>query len=474
MVEYLAFIFITISFLFLIIKNKHFKLDDISRIYILLSYLLKIGSGIALWYIYTYHYSDTRVNDIHKYFNDGKQLAAIFKNNLSDFLSVIKGSKINNVENLKLLNEMQFWEKPNSYGIYNDNQTIIIVSSILNLLTNNHLLLAILYMSTLSFIAIFTIYKTLSPYLEFKKTFYLLLFITPSIALWTTGLLKENLILLALTIIIYFTAKLLIKRKTIYFIGYILGLITLMFTKPYLIGFILPSVLCFVLYNYFKVLHIKKLFFSIYTLFFMCFLIWIYTHNPVIYNYKNKSESEKSKEYDRVNQISYQKNVLGNNYNILEMLRFKQADYNHEAKLAKAKSLVNTKKMNGELSNFFACIPYGISNGFARPHIFEIHSITYILPALENIFILTLILLIFIFPRKLNINQQILIFYLGTFIVITFTFLGLLVPVLGNLVRYKAPLLPLLLFSLLALIDRSKITKFIFKNSQLFKPQLQK
>ena len=91
--EYLAFIFITISLLFLIIKNKHFKLDDISRIYILLSYLLKIGSGIALWYIYTYHYSDTRVNDIHKYFNDGKQLAAIFKNNLSDFLSVIKGSK---------------------------------------------------------------------------------------------------------------------------------------------------------------------------------------------------------------------------------------------------------------------------------------------------------------------------------------------------------------------------------------------
>ena len=115
----------------------------------------------------------------------------------------------------------------------------------------------------------------------------------------------------------------------------------------------------------------------------MCFLIWTYTHNPVIYNYKNKSESEKSKEYDRVNQISYQKNVLGNNYNILEMLRFKQADYNHEAKLAKAKSLVNTKKMNGELSNFFACIPYGISNGFVS--LFNIFLKNVVTPQLRQI-----------------------------------------------------------------------------------------
>jgi hypothetical protein len=130
--------------------------------------------------------------------------------------------------------------------------------------------------------------------------------------------------------------------------------------------------------------------------------------------------------------------------------------------------------MNGELSNFFACLPYGISNGFARPHIFEIHSVTYILPALENILILILISLILIFPRKLNINQQILIFYFGTFIVITYTFLGLLVPVLGNLVRYKAPLLPFLFFSLLVLIDKSKISQFTYKNFQLFKPQFQK
>lgn len=473
-VEYFIFLISIIGFSTLIINTQAFKTDDVSLKFIVLSFLFKLISGIALWYIYTYYYSDTSVNDIYKYFIDGKQLANIFKNNPSDFIAILRGKNIENQQNILLFKEMIFWVKPNSYGFYNDNQTIIILSSFLNLISNNNLLIAILYMSCISFTATFTLYKTLSPYLEWKKIFYLILFLSPSIALWTTGLLKETIILCSLTIVIYFTVKLITKINTLNIVGFVVGLLLLLLSKPYLFGFILPSVLCFGIIKLFKTTRIKLVFFSTYAFFLVSFITWSYTHNPVIYNFKNKTEIEKRNEYKRVNHISYEKNVLGNNYNILEMLRFKQADYKHEARLAKAKSLISTKKLDGQLSNFFACLPYGLSNGFARPHLLELHTSKLILPALENFLCIILVLLMVLFPRKLNIDQRFLVFYLGTFIVITFIFLGLLVPVLGNLVRYRAPLLPLLFFCLLTLIDKSKANIFYKKTLQRIQTLFQK
>ncbi len=461
--EYTALLFIALCFLFLTLKNKRFKLNEISSIYINYAFFIKLFSGFALWYIYTYFYTDKDVNDIYKYFQDGKELAEIFKNSISDYSSIIQGEKIDNPENIKLLENLKFWTKPNSYGFYNDNQTIIILSSLLNLISNNNLLIANLYMSLISFLATFTLYKMLSPYLEWKKIYFFLLFLSPSIALWTSGLLKETIILCALSLIVYFTIKLIQKRKIHLIIGLFISLLILSISKTYLLGFIIPSVGCFTILQILKNAHIKLFFISTYVLIIVFFITWSYTHNPVVYNYKNKTEAEKRIEYKRVNHISYEKNVLGNNYNILEMLRFKQADYKHEAKLAKANSFIFTKKMDGQLSNFFASIPFGISNGFARPHLFEKYSLPLFLPALENFICLILIICLFIFPRKLNRDQQILIFYFGTFIVLTFIFLGLLVPVLGNLVRYKAPLLPLLYFCLLTIIDKSKFYTFIKK-----------
>jgi len=457
--EYLTFILVAVFCLFLTLKNKHFNLDPISKTQVTYVFIFKVLSAVFLWYIFTYFYTEKSVNDIYKYFLDGKQLAKIFKNNPVDFFSVVKGQKLDNRENIELFENLKFWTKPNSYGFYNDNQTIILVSSCLNLISNNNLLLANLYMSLASFVATIIIYKKLSPYLEWKKLYFVILFISPSIALWTSGLLKETIILCAISVVVYFITSLLHKTNVYLVMGLLVSLLLLAISKTYIFGFILPSICCFFLLQCSNSKTIKSYFLTTYAIIVVFFITWSYTHNPVVYNFKNKTEAEKRKEYKRVNHLSYEQNVLGNNYNILEMLRFKQADYKHEARLAKAKSLIYTKKMDGQLLNFFSCIPFGISNGFARPHLFEIKSFQFIAPAIENSFCILLILGIFIFPRKLSRDQQLLVFFFGSLIVITFIFLGLLVPVLGNLVRYKAPLLPLLYFSLFSLIDN---TKFFF------------
>lgn len=455
--EYFIFIVFFLVCLLVLFKNKRLKLVEIPTGWILIAFLSKLTAGIILWYIYTYYYSDKKISDIYKYFYDGHQLAIILKNNPSDFIQVITGNLPNEIQNIETFEKMKFWVKPNSYGIYNDNQTIILIASMLNLATNNNLILAILLMSISSFFATIIFYKSLHTEIQWKRLFFLLIFFLPSITLWTSGLLKETIIFCALTCFMFFGIRILSKINLISTFGFIISCFVLLVAKTYIFGFVLPSVACIVIIKVFNIRNVKISFATLYAIILIFIITWSLVHNPVTYNYKNKTEIEKSKEFDRVNQISYQQNVLGNNYNLLEMLRFKQADYKHEARLANAKSLINTKKMDGQLSNFFACIPFGLSNGFARPHILEVNNFMLIFPAFENLFILILLLLVFAFPRKLNSEQHLIVFSLGTFVVITFVFLGLLVPVLGNLIRYKAPLLPILFYCILMLIDKNKL-----------------
>ena len=445
---------------YIVVKHKFYQLDEISPLYVRLAFITKIISGLLLWFIYTYYYSDTKICDIYKYFEDGKILATILKNNVSDFFKIINGSLPLKTENVDLYFELKFWVKPNSYGIYNDNQTIIFFNCVLSILSNNNLLTSTLIISFLSFSSSIALYKVLSPFLLWKKVYFALLFLTPSISLWTSGLLKETIIFISLVGCIYNGIKLIEKFEIKRVIYFIITCFLLLISKTYLFGFLLPTIICIILIYSIKTTKIRIAFFSMYCVFILTFICWSFTHNPISYNFKNKTESEKRKEYNRVNHISYTQNVLGNNYNILEMLRFKQADYKHEARVEKAKSLIATKKMDGSISNLIACIPFGLSNGFSRPHIFEANSFMVSIPAIENVFFLLLLMLSILFHQHLETKKQVLVFGLGTFIVLTYLFLGLLVPVLGNLVRYKAPLLPLLYFCVLIQIDNEKIISF--------------
>ncbi len=462
----MEYIYITLFFIvsiFLVYKSKYLKINEISFPLIIFAFIIKLIYGLAIWYIYTYHYSNKSISDIYKYFEDGRQLAIILKKSPADYFEILKGNLPKSVNSISYYHEMKFWVKPNSYGIYNDNQTIIIITSLLNLISNNQLVLATIYISILSFFATILLYKTLSSFLELKKIFFILIFFLPSIALWTTGLLKETIIFCSLALLLYFAKKLYYRFKLLNIIGFIISCFTLLISKTYLLGFMFPSIICVLFIKLLNSQNVKLFFISTYGLLIIFFITWSLAHNPIKYSYQNKTEVEKQKEYNRLNKLSYNQNVLGKNYNLLEMLRFKQADYKFEARLANAKSLISTKKLDGQLSNFFICIPYGISNGFSRPHIFEINSLLTIYPAFENLLFLIGLLFTFIFTKKLNVDQQIILFSIGTFIFLTFVFLGLLVPVLGNLVRYKAPLLPLLYFCMLLLLDKTKIESFIHK-----------
>ncbi len=71
-----------------------------------------------------------------------------------------------------------------------------------------------------------------------------------------------------------------------------------------------------------------------------------------------------------------------------------------------------------------------------------------LLSGLETLFILLLLIaLLYLFDRN-DFSDYNLFFFLLISSIIYFVLIGVTTPVLGNLVRYKAPLLPLFVFAL--------------------------
>lgn len=446
-------------------KKQLFPYSVSYKKWISIAFIFKVIATIGMWYIYTYYYTNHAVNDIYKYYKDGEIIHSLLKENFSDFIKLIRGQEIYNPQSLLKIKELKYWVKINSYGIYNDNQTIILLNSLLLFLSNGNMIIQSLYFSTIAFFATLLLFNSFVVYFDEKKKYLFgILFFTPSILLWTSGLFKETLIWISLSLVIININTLIIKNKTwVYLFTLPLSCLLLLISKAYYAAFILPTIGCILIFLTLKSLPIKTIFRSVYLLLFSLFLYWSVFHNPVIYDYEGKNEKEQIEEYKKVTSKSYERNVLGNDLNILEMLRFKQADYKYEARIEKAKSIIKIKKIDGKLSNLFACIPFGLINAITRPSLVDINSAFIALPAIENTILLVLIFAAFRFRCQLSIEQKPIELLLRYFTVSLLIFIGILVPVLGNLVRYRAPIFPLILVLLLFHTNINQLFSYLRK-----------
>jgi hypothetical protein len=465
MITMIIFLFIVSSLVWMINKNKLFNYTQTYKKWISIAFLVKIIATIGMWYIYTYYYTDHSVNDIYKYYKDGEILHSLIRNNTSDFIRLIRGQEITNPNTIVKIKELKYWVKINNYGIYNDNQTIILINSLFLFLSNGNMIIQSLYFSTVAFFVTLLLFNSFSIYfLEKKKYLFGILFFTPSLLLWTSGLFKETLIWISLSLLIINLNALLSQKKIVNNLIFIpFSFFFLLISKAYYAAFMTPIILCVIIYILVKSIEIKYIFRSIYLIIFVLFTLFALFHNPVIYNYEGKNKKEQIEEYKQVTSRSYERNVLGNDFNILEMLRFKQADYKYEARVEKAKSVINIKKIDGTLINLIACIPLGLINAISRPSVFDIHSPFILLPALENTILLVCILLIFKFKTQLTDKQKIIELVLRCFSISLLIFLGILVPVFGNLVRYRAPILPFILIILLFHLNINRSSEFLKK-----------
>jgi len=449
--------FITLLFLFTIFV--YYKRKKLINTPLILAFAFKLISTISVWYIYTYYYSDTSLNDIYKYFNDGKILHNSFLNAPSETIRFILDGTITN-KTTSLSGNLLFWTKPNQYGLLNDNQTIILINFFLCFFTNYNLLIQCLLISSVSFFATYKLYETLKNHFNIPaKVLFLFMFFNPSYIIWTSGNFKETFIYIGLMFLFSNVIRLIYSKNEIKLhLLIFINLIFILFCKNYFFLFLTPGILAVYIIKFIlKKENTRLISFSYITFLFIIILAGLF-YNPVNFDNTIKDPLKRKLYIKKINSDSYEKNALGSNRNVFEVLRFKQRDQQFEAKKQKAKTVIYAPTLDGNPITILKCIPYALFNALFRPSVVDLKNILFVPDFLLNLTIITTLLLLFFYKKDHHSTEEKLIQkFILYFVFISLIIIGTLVPVLGNLVRYRAPILPLLTLVFLLKIDFKKI-----------------
>ncbi|HQM77769.1 MAG TPA: hypothetical protein PLA78_01230 [Bacteroidales bacterium] len=400
--------------------------EGIKPIWWTIAFGLKVLAGILLVYVYIGYYSDRGSADIFKYYDDGRTIWETTRGNNKDFVKIIFG--IYNQDEYELLKNKYLvntshWDRADFVPFRYENRLIIRINAALMPLTGDNFGLHLLFFIFIAFIGQYFLFKSIAPFVQ-KKLSFLIIFLFPSLLLWTSGILKETIIIFIIGLWLY-GLKLLIDKK--YVLSAVLLLISTLIAstvKVYIIIGLYLSILPLIIYKIIKKYKVWQVYLSV-------FIIYILS-------------------------IPLLKYLFG--LDLLTLIVNKLELTTNLAISENAGSMINPLKLEPTLFSFIINAPLAIINTFFRPFINDIDSLIMIPSFIENL-ICILIMIIAIIFRKKEITQKeqnILLFFLS-FTIIETLLIGYTTPILGATVRYR--IFPMLFFllSLIIIIDFEKI-----------------
>ncbi len=195
----LAFIFFAI---YLIGKWKIFEVDHLPRQVFHLMFIIKLMAALALYIIYTRFYTDRSTADIFRYYDDSAVLYGAFTDHPWDFFRMLTGLDAGNVSLQPYYDSMRNWY--NTDLLFNDSRTMIRLNAFLRLFTVGTYFPHAVVMCFLSLLGLTGIYRLLNRLMPGRELLLLLLvFMLPSTLIWTSGMIKEALLLFVLGAVLY-------------------------------------------------------------------------------------------------------------------------------------------------------------------------------------------------------------------------------------------------------------------------------
>lgn len=413
-------------FAFIIYKSKFFDDTYLSKKQYLFFYSLKVLAGLVLYLIYTRHYTYRNTSDALRFFDDANVVYKDIGKNPILYFKMMLGVDCDGPQYQHYYELMNNWTKEFDYSLYNDNRTIIRANMFMLLFSFGNYHVHTLILNFISFIGLIMLLKFLynrsmiNPlYLAF------ILFLTPSLLFWGSGVLKEGVLLFALGGLCFSYNKALAKNFTavLYFV---LFAALLLLSKFYVFVAIIPSLLAMYL-----VQHFKKLspFFIYLSLHILGFLFIIYGGKYLL------------------------------NYDFLATISAKQEDFIDVAKLWNATSTVEIPLINNSVQNLIISLPQALTNSLFRPLFFDAKNAMMLISSVENAFFIVLIALSIVYCNRKKVNEVI---YLSIFFTLTLgALIGWVTPVLGAIVRYKIPLLPFFALIPVYFINFDRLPEFV-------------
>lgn len=420
-------------FIFLIFNLRFFNIVGTQRKTLALLFIVKVLCGVILSLIYEYYYKSSTYSDAYAFYNDGVKIFKSIYTNPLDYLKLVTGIGSDAEYLQKYLATSEYWNKLFNYNLYNDNRILIRFNAVICLFSFGYYQVHTVFMVFLSFVGLTAIFKAFLPFLNNKKTELLIcVFLIPSVLLWTSGILKESIVTFAFGIFIYSFFKLFYQKiKPVNIFGLLLGIFLLLVSKFYFLIAALPGLAAF-LWTKSRKKNTAVKFLFVHVLFFL---------------------------------ILYLCKYIASDFYFLDIVAQKQHDFiNMAHSSGNTGSLIKIPELHATMLSLMKNSFSAFVNTLFRPHIFEIKSIIMIPSAIENMIILFSIVFFIVYSGWKSMADKAIFFSLLSFVVILFILFGLITPVLGSLVRYRAPVLPFVFIVFLMLYNKDK-----FKKSTVYK-----
>jgi hypothetical protein len=372
---------------------------------------LKVLAGVGLWLIYTFYYKDIARNDAHKYFNDAVTLQEIRNENASAFCELMFTTRTNNYAE-----RLNHWNRNFDEAPINENRTIIRLQSLIMFASFRIYFVHILFMCFVSFLGYVLLVNTLTFFFISKiNVLWIAVLSLPSVLFWSSGVMKEPLLILGIGV---FVSGLLGERKPFLKIIWIAAsVLIILSTKFYVLAALLPAAVAFsIARNRNHVKFIIGKYFLVYGLLVL---------------------------------LAFNSQHFFQSLNFAQMLVNKQTYSIREAEYFDAGSRTDIQCIENNISSVVSAMPAAIRNVLFRPYVCETRKPLMLINAVENLLILALIVFAISKTDFRELRSLNLLLFLLTSSLTFFALVGMTTPVLGNLVRYKVPMLPLFLSAFL-------------------------
>jgi len=492
----------TLLFSFLIYRfpffeSGHFNFKKIRALNFV--FLMKLGFGFALTWVYTHYYTDRQSADIFKYYDDAKiMFSALEKGNYSDYIKMVFGfSNDSPYFDESYYKQMNHWYRQYDFGTYNDNHTIIRFNALVMPMAFGSFHAHTVIMCFISLWGLTALYRAFKGFLPRKeKILFLSVFMIPSVLFWGSGVLKEGILLFALGFLFYSFFNVAMHKRKIpgNLFMLVFSVCLLLINKQYLLVAAVPALTCFFI--------VEKLSFPKPFLFYLGAYILAFgiayggsryfSENDLLQTLSLKQRDfvalskggvflQNGREFARVapdkkeflDSLSKKtfKIKPGSNYmywkneNLADTLyAVNSADTSTWAlvwDLPLAGSALEIPKLEPTFSSLFKTAPLAIYNSLAKPGLLSSRSMLERISAIENAMILLFLIACTALCRT-GMNKN--LFSLCFFLSITILFLiGYTTPVAGAIMRYKVPVLPFIMLCGVIIFDIHKIKLFADK-----------
>jgi hypothetical protein len=407
---------------------RFFRLEGVPTNWLKGAFVIKVLAGTALWALYTYVYVDRPTADIYRYFDDSAVMFGALKEHPGDYLRMITGIGNDSPHfDTAYYQVMNNWYRKFESNMYNDAHTVIRFNAIVRLFSFGSIHVHTVFASFLAFLGSIGLVRavaTLRP--DLVRAAFLATFLLPSVLFWSSGVIKETLLVFALGLLVWLAVGGLAKRLRGPVLLLMVPLVALLFfLKFYVLLSMVPALLA---YAWCRVSGHRP------------WVVFLVVHAIFLLAGANS---------ERI--------IPG--FNILDTLAWKQKDFIGLARSMGSGSYIPTDYLEPTFASFAGQAPRAFLITFLGPVLTWSNGPMGLASALENIAIVALLTWLIARRKDWGKVDQAFVLYCLSFCLLLGLVVGWTTPVMGAVVRYRVPLLPFLFYAALAVTDMDRLLR---------------